>query len=130
MHWALFVEAFYILSKHEISLAELDRADKLLHEFVAGSELCYSKVSMTFNMHSLLHLSKSVLHWGPLWSHNAYAFESGNGNLLKVIHASKGIHNQICRQISLKYSFLNLKDHVFPFASFTVKNYCDTIGKT
>ena len=45
---------------------------------------------MTYNVYSLLHLARS--HWGPLWAHNAFSFESGNGDLLKVIHATKGSH--------------------------------------
>ena len=50
--------------------------------------------------------------------------------MLKVIHAAKGVHNQICRQINLKYSFITLRDHVYPFCSFSVKNYYNTIGTT
>lgn len=130
MHWALFVEAFYILSKTELTIHEVDFADKLLREFVGKTELLYGKAAMTFNVHSLVHLARSVSDWGPLWSHNAYAFESGNGELLKVIHASKGVHHQICRRISLKYSFISLKEHVNPFCSFTVKQYCNTLGCT
>ena len=40
MHWALFVEAFYILNKDKLSIQELDSADKLLHEFVAKANCC------------------------------------------------------------------------------------------
>ena len=130
MHWALFIEASYILTKDVIQIHELDRADLLLHEFVARTEMLYSKVSMSFNMHLLLHISRNVSDWGPLWSHNAYAFESGNGNLLKVIHAAKGVHHQICRRICLKYSFITLRDHAYPFCSFSVENYCSKIGTT
>ncbi len=40
---------------------------------------------MTLNVHSLLHLSKSVVNWGPLWSHSAFMFEDFNGYLLKQV---------------------------------------------
>ena len=69
MHWTLFVEAIYLLIKEEISSFELDLADKLLHEFVSKTELLYPKATMTYNVHSLIHLAKSVYHWGPLWAH-------------------------------------------------------------
>ena len=82
---------------------------------------------MTFNVHLPLHLARSVLDRGPLFSYNAYAFESGNGNLLKVIQAVKGVHHQICRGISLKYSFLRLNNHIYLFSSFIVKYFCNTI---
>ncbi|XP_043469590.1 uncharacterized protein LOC122503198 [Leptopilina heterotoma] len=41
---------------------------------------------MTFNVHLLLHLAESVYNWGPLWAHSAFAFESGNGQLLKNVN--------------------------------------------
>ena len=71
-----------------------------------------------------------MLDWGLMWSHNAYAFESGNVNLLKVINAARGVYHQICRQVSLKYCFITLRNHVYPFCPFTVKNYYVTIGRT
>ena len=126
MHWSLFVEALYILSQAEIRNFEIDLADRLLHKFVAGTEKLYSKVAMTFNVHLLLHLSKSVYDWGPLWAHNAFAFESGNGQLLKGIHSAKGMHHQICRRISLQYSLCMLKKNVN--TSVVVKKFCTTLG--
>lgn len=126
----LFVEALYLLLKEDILVRDVDFADQLLHEFVAETEMLYSKVAMTFNMHLLLHLAKSVFDWGPLWSHNAYAFESGNGQLLKVIYAANGVHNQVCRRISLRYSMLSLRDRIYPNCSYTVKQFYDRIGTT
>ncbi|XP_051156773.1 uncharacterized protein LOC127278885 [Leptopilina boulardi] len=127
-HWTLLVDGIYLLLQDEIKISEIDLADELLHKFVGKTELLYTKRSMTFNVHILLHLSKSVFDWGPLWAHNAFAFESGNGELLKVIHAANGVHHQICRQISLQYSMLFLKDHLYPNCSFKVKDFYDNIG--
>lgn len=76
------VEAAYILLSTDISIDELNHADELLHQFVAITEKFYTDAAMTFNVHSLLHLAKSVLNWEPLWAHDAYVFESGNGQLL------------------------------------------------
>lgn len=129
-HWTLLVEAIYILMKDEITTSEIYFADLLLHEFVAQTQLLYGKVCMTFNVHILLHLSESVYDWGPLWAHNAFAFKSGNGELLKVIHASNGVHHQICRHISLKYCMLFLKDNLYPQCSYKVQDYCNYIGTT
>ena len=42
-HWALFVESINILQKDNIQTWEVDRADRLLHEFVADTEKLYSK---------------------------------------------------------------------------------------
>lgn len=130
VHWALFVDAIYLLLKDNIQVQEIDWADQLLHKFVSNSEILYYKVSMTFNMHLLLHLAKSVYFWGPLWAHNAFAFESGNGQLLKVIHASKGIHHQICRKVSLQYSYLMLKERIYPLCSSSVRHFLTFAGTT
>lgn len=84
---------------------------------------------MSFNVHLLLHLAKSVRDWGPLWGHSAFAFESGYGDLLKVIHAAKRIHHQICRRISLKCSMVSLYSNWYSSCNSTIKHYYDHIGK-
>ena len=73
-------------------------------------------------------MSRSVYHCGPLWDHNAFSFESGNGDLLKVIHSAESIHGQICRRISLKYSMLFLKEVLQPHCSHIVKHFYDHMG--
>ena len=130
MHWALFVESTYLLTKDNITAQEVDWSDQLLYEFVSKTEILYSKVFMAFNINLLLHMSRSVYDWEPLWSHNTYAFESGNGELLKVINAAKGVHDQVCRRISLQYSVLSLKDRIYPHCSYNVKQFCNNIGVT
>ena len=75
----LLVEAVYIMLQNEITITQLDHADRLLHIFVAKTEALYGKEAMTFNVHQLLHLAASVRDWGPLWSHSGFPFESGNG---------------------------------------------------
>lgn len=127
LHWSLFVEAIYLLMKDKITDYEIDLADQLLHEFVAKAQKLYSKAAMTFNVHLLLHLAKSVSDWGPLWAHSAFAFEVGNGDLLNVIHAAKGIHHQICRRISLKCSLVALYFNLYSSSCSTVKHYYDHI---
>lgn len=77
---------------------------------------------MTFNMHLLLHLRRSVLDCGPLWCHNSHAFESGNGNLLKVIQAAKDFFST--SRVSASWlKKLNLPGQSFSFKKM-VKNGC------
>ena len=108
-HWAKFVEAVHILLQKEISVQDLDIADFLLHEFVFDSENLYGIKSMTYNMHQLLHLAASVRDWGPLWAHNGYPFENGNGQLLQSIHAANGVISQVQRQIQFEKSLSHLQ---------------------
>lgn len=116
--------------KDIITITELDRADELLHKFVADAQKLYSETIMTYNIHLLLHLARSVLNWGPLFAHSTYGFEAGHRKLLKIIHAAKGVHNQVTRHIGLNYSYLSIKDVVYEACSEEMKNYVDQIGNT
>lgn len=69
-HWKLFVRGYYILMQDIITFAELHRSHALLTEFVVDSERLYSKSSMTYNLHQLLHLTNSTVNWGPLPTHS------------------------------------------------------------
>ncbi|XP_051155482.1 uncharacterized protein LOC127291262 [Leptopilina boulardi] len=128
LHWVKLVEALYILLQSKITIDELNHADILLHEFVVGTEELYSQFAMTFNVHLLLHLSKSVLDWGPLFAHSAFAFESGNCQLLKSVHAAKGVHHQICRSINLNSSYNLLLKLIYPRAQVDVQSLCTQLG--
>lgn len=57
---------------------------------------------MTFNVHQLLHLAKSVESLGPLWAHSTFVFESGNGKIVKSVTASKGVPDQIIERIAMR----------------------------
>ena len=111
-HWALLVNAFHILMQSSITIDELVRADVLLKQFVAETQLLYSKKAMTFNVHQLIHISQSVADWGPLWAHSGYPFESGNGQIVRNVHAAKGVVNQVCRNLSVTESLIILEKHI------------------
>lgn len=121
-HWALVVEAYHILLKSSITKTELDHADHLLKTFVGLTEVHYGQVAMTYNVHQLVHLAQSAA-WGPLWAHSGYSFESGNGQLVKKIHAAKGVVHQLARTISMGQSELILKEHISSKRFSTVKRY-------
>lgn len=128
-HWLMLVASIHILLQSKISIVNLKRAEQLLHEFVYDAERLYSKVAMTFNVHLLLHLARSVLNWGPLYEHSAFAFEAGNATLLSNIHAAKGVHKQICRHITLKSSYRELQKRIEPFAKDEIKDFCSNMNK-
>lgn len=50
---------------------------------------------MSFNVHQLLRLAKSVYKLDSLWSHSPFIFESGNGHLLKLLSGSSGVPLQV-----------------------------------
>ena len=112
-HWLLFVESMYILLQESIHIEELDRADQMLHEFVAKSEEFYGIKSMTINVHMLLHISQNVLNWGPLWCQSTFTFESANHILLTAIQCSKGVTLQIIRFINILHMMSILHEYCF-----------------
>lgn len=111
-HWAHLVQPFHLLMGDSISTIDLQTANRLLKVFVADTAELYTKDAMTYNIHQLIHIPQSVADWGPLWAHSCYAFESGNGKIVKSVHAAKGVIHQMCRNISMKQSIVILKKHL------------------
>lgn len=74
-------------------------------------------------MHQLLHITQSVVDWGPLWAHSGYCFESGNGHILRKVQAAKGVVSQICRSVAMIQSELILKTHVAQKSYSKITNF-------
>lgn len=100
-HWACLVEALHVMLEPRVSFADLAVAEGLLLDFHGNAEVLYGPECMTYNMHQLLHLGKSVRHWGPLWAHSAFPFEAGNGTLKAAVKSSNGIASQIGRMLQI-----------------------------
>lgn len=126
-HWQLFVGSLYILLKDDIHIDELNKADEMLHKFVAKTEAYFGLKAMTFNVHQLLHICRGVLNWGPLWSQSTFSFESANFYLLRAIKCAKGVPQQIARFVHINHSALVLQERVYPDASEIIKFYCDDV---
>ena len=128
-HWSLLVRSLHILLSRIISKEELKEADTMLTEFACDAQLYYSESVMTYNVHILLHMCKSVEDWGPVWAHSCYPFESENAKTGNAIKNANGILLQIIRNINLCYSICNLEQSVYPFSSAQVKKYCESFGR-
>ena len=126
-HWALLVESLHILLKTDITFAEIEKADLMLHDFVANVEKLYSKTALTYNVHQLLHVAQSVADWGPVWAHAAYCFETANCILLNAIKCGKGVKEQIIRFIHIQHNMNLLQDTIFQECSYTVQKYCEDV---
>lgn len=100
-HLSLLVSAVFFLLQESVTYEEVNKADVMLLEFVVKFQLLYGETAMTFNVHLLTHLAKSVKLWGPLWAHSAFVFESANGSLLKLVHGTKCVAVQIVNKFLL-----------------------------
>ena len=47
------------------------------------------------NQHMLLHLKKSVIDHGPLWSSSLFVFEDWNGDIGNYFHGTQNIADQV-----------------------------------
>lgn len=105
-HFSKLVQAIFLLLKSNIYPQELNDADVLMLEFVWGVQDLYGEEHMTSNVHTLLHLAKSVKLWGPLWAHSAFVFESANGEILKLVQGTRGAATQIIDKFILRNTLL------------------------
>ncbi|KAL1467495.1 hypothetical protein MTO96_042135, partial [Rhipicephalus appendiculatus] len=107
-HMCLLASSLYLLLKDRISREEVGEAMDRLSDFALKMEPLYGTGAMSFNVHQLLHLPKSVAELGPLWSHSAFVFESGNGTLLKLISDANGVPSQISERFVMKLQLKKL----------------------
>lgn len=89
-HYFYLAFSVHILLQESISQHELQMAHESLVRFVKDMEVLYGKENVSFNCHQLIHLTESVLNWGPLWATSAFSFERNNGNLRCLL---KGIND-------------------------------------
>lgn len=87
-HWVLLVEGVSILLCSDISQEDIDHANEALELHGKSVLSLYGEEQMTYNVHSLLHLTKSVVNLGHFWAQSAFMFESYNGYLLKQVKSS------------------------------------------
>jgi len=107
----------------------LEKADSLLKDFVKSFNRLYGDESMFYNVHLCTHLAGCVRSWGPLWSYSAFAFESGNGDLLKLNAGTRGVSSQIClkyyRMVRSVEDYLEQNIHVA--VSPEVMDFCSSV---
>ncbi|CAN8029864.1 unnamed protein product, partial [Ixodes persulcatus] len=124
-HFALLASALYDLLKSVVSKQDVDRSTEKITRFVVMTQYLYGEAQMTSNVHTLLHIPKSVLLHGPLWALSCFEFESNMGQLLKLVSSAKGVPYQIMSRIFLRSSFRQLQS----MASEEVQELCSQMPK-
>jgi hypothetical protein len=92
--------AIYILCHPRLHLPYNQYADSLLRSFVRQYFDLYGPGQMTYNVHSLCHLSSDVQRHGTLDSFSAFPFESYIGKLKRMLKNAVRPDTQICRRIA------------------------------
>ncbi|KYQ53908.1 hypothetical protein ALC60_07166 [Trachymyrmex zeteki] len=121
-HHCLLVSAIYTFLRNKISISDIDNTTWNLVQYVIHFQKLYGPQNMTFNVHLLLHLDRTVLMFGPLWCYSAFSWESGNGFLLKFVKGTRGVLTQIARKYTYLQSLSRLLGQ-YNIADSTI-NYC------
>lgn len=116
-HFSLLSQAIFLLVKATVTDVDLREADRLLSSFVSKVRTLYGDSAATFNVHQLLHLTKSVEMLGPLWGTSTFPFENGNGQLLKLVTAAQGVPLQIAERLIMK-SWLKAASKIVQLPTF------------
>lgn len=114
----LFIRSLYKLLENKISEDSIKQCYIDLHQFVGECQLYYDASSITFNVHSVLHLCEAVRRSGPLWTISAFPYESNIYNLKKYIKNPKNVDVQIVQ------NFLQTATHSTFFTTSEVSNVC------
>ncbi|CAN7988418.1 unnamed protein product [Ixodes hexagonus] len=111
-----------VVQPHEepCNKGDVDESTVKITKFVVGTQYLYGESQMTLNVHTLLHIRKSVLLHGPLWTLSCFEFESSMGLLLKLVSSANGIPLQILSCIFFRDNFRQLQS----MASEEVRQLC------
>ncbi|XP_049527088.1 uncharacterized protein LOC119459693 [Dermacentor silvarum] len=108
-HFALLVRGVSLLLQDTVSSEDVAASTDSLVKFVVDVQFLFGEAEMTYNVHQLLHLPKSVAQQGPLWAHSCFAFESNLGQIKELVTSAKGVPLQIVERLMMKSSFASLK---------------------
>lgn len=109
-HYALLVCSMHILLQTRLNESMIKAAEGMLKAFYTMLPELYGPKSCTLNAHLLIHLTKYVRLWGPLWTHSLFGFESMNGHLTNMIHSTRKIGEQLSFAIDVCHTLGKLTD--------------------
>lgn len=128
-HYALLVCAMHMLLQDEITPSQIDAAENMLSDFCKLLPELYGEISCTANAHLLLHLTKYVRLWGPLWTHSAFGFESKNGHLKRLIHGRGNIIPQLMFNVDVSQTLQLLHTKLVETESPETTNFLNSSSK-
>ncbi|XP_046408591.1 uncharacterized protein LOC124173129 [Ischnura elegans] len=99
LHLSLLSKAVYILLQNSITFEQVKVAEEALLRYVFLFNKYFGVNEMKLDIHLITHITQSVLNWGPIWTHNTFAFEGANRNLLLCFHSP----NKVCKQFARRY---------------------------
>ncbi|XP_073841182.1 uncharacterized protein [Musca autumnalis] len=94
-HFLLLHLSYRILSS-STNGHQLERVQSFIQEFVQSFPVLYGRSSVSYNVHTLLHITECVKQFGPLVDFSAYFFENFMQCIKSAVRVPKHITQQIC----------------------------------
>lgn len=98
-HFLMFHVSISIFCNNNYTSKYTDFAEEVLYNFVKYFEKSYGKDTVTYNIHSLIHLVTDVRNFGNLNTIDCFPFENYLGKLKTLVRFSVNPHEQLCRRI-------------------------------
>jgi len=99
-HFLNFSVALLILLNSKLTSEYLDYAQDLLEQFVENCKKLYGQHFLSYNVHSLLHLTKHAKQFGSLENCSAFKFENYMQTIKKFLRQGNRPMAQIIKRIS------------------------------
>jgi len=127
-HLSLFVSAMHILLGDTISLEDIELAHNLLSAFYELATQLYPTDICTMNLHMVIHYSKVVRSWGPLWCYSCFGFESMNGHLRKNCHGTRLVLTQLIHNVRMRQLLPMKSKKIISSATPMVANFLESLA--
>lgn len=101
-HFLLLFCAVSILVSDKLHQSLNDYAHSYLRHFCELADRYYGKEFLVYNVHSLIHISKDALHFGPLDTFSCFNFENFLGSLKEMLSKTNQPLQQVVKRIMEK----------------------------
>ncbi|XP_035681270.1 uncharacterized protein LOC118419094 [Branchiostoma floridae] len=127
-NYSLLVTGIHLLLGESITEDNISKAEDDLRQFVEGFQTLYGSKLVSLNVHNLLHYAQTVRELGPLFGHSCFFFEDINGQLLKLIHGTQAVEEQVLRAVAILQKFSEVGEDCFVRGTDARKLY-DSLSK-
>ena len=101
LHHCLLVTAVKLLCEDEVTENQVSIASQMFQSYTRLLPKMFNVTEATYNLHSLAHLPQQVRNHGPLIINSSFVFESMLAHLKRLYHGTRGIPDQIIRQLAI-----------------------------
>jgi len=108
----LLREAEYLLLQDCVTENDIQKSEVLMKMFLRDFGALYSRKSLTYNLHNLIHHGSTVRRIGPLSSNSAFPWEDYTGAVQQRIHGPKNQGIELVKTIQLYQGLPVLKARV------------------